>query len=148
MVTQAEQEMTGNSLDIIAARQVLQIGPASLHKINETNMHKAVNRVLVYRILDVCQWVKSQEMLSQPSVVPRLSGPHQDLIQKLVSNTPCSHHPTKYYRYTSHRKHQRCTNGLRSSPEPETRSTISWHLTMHHLHLTHHLIQYRDYSSP
>jgi hypothetical protein len=81
---EAEQELSGNSADIKAARKVLRIEPGSIGKISDGHLYKAVNRVLAYRILDVCQWVKSKHTSLQTAVVPTLLGPHSDLLQKLV----------------------------------------------------------------
>jgi len=81
---EAEQELSGNSADVKAARKVLQIEPGGIYKINNQLLYKAVNRILGYCILDVCQWVKSGSASLQMTAVPTLLGPHSDLLQKLV----------------------------------------------------------------
>jgi hypothetical protein len=81
---EAEQELTGNSADIKAARKVLRIEPGPIDKINDQHLYKAMNRVLAYRILDVCQWVKSESVSLQTTAVPTLLGSPSNLLQKLV----------------------------------------------------------------
>ena len=88
---EAEQELTGNSADIKAARKVLQIEPGPVGSISDTHLYKAVNRVLAYRILDVCEWVRSERPSLQSTAVPSLLGPNNDLLQKLVCINILSH---------------------------------------------------------
>lgn len=57
--------------------------PGRTGKINELHLYKAVNRVLAYRILDVCQWVKSEKPSLHSTAVPALVGSH-DLLHELV----------------------------------------------------------------
>jgi hypothetical protein len=81
---EAEKELNGTSADIKAARKVLRLDPGPIDKINDQRLYKAMNRVLAYRILDVCQWVKSETVSLQTTAVPTLLGPHSDLLPKLV----------------------------------------------------------------
>jgi hypothetical protein len=81
---EAEQELTGSSADIQAARKVLRIEPGPIDKINDQHLYKAMNRVLAYCIVDVGQWVKSGRVSLQTTAVPTLLGPHSNLLQKLV----------------------------------------------------------------
>lgn len=89
-VHEADNELTGNSIDIKAARKVLQIDPGSTHNVNEAHLYKTVNRILAYRILDVCQWIKKNEPSLQSTSPPALDGQYEDLLDKLVGiDTSC-----------------------------------------------------------
>jgi len=81
---EAEQELSGNSTDVRAARQILGIEPSLLRNISDAHLYKTVNRVLAYRILDVCQWVWSERPSLKTTAVPTLLGPYTNLLQKLV----------------------------------------------------------------
>jgi hypothetical protein len=51
---------------------------------NELHVYKAVKRVLAYRIIDICQWIKSEEPSVHSNTVPPLYESQHDLIQELV----------------------------------------------------------------
>ena len=83
-VHEVDNELTGNSIDIKAARKVLQIDPGLTNNINEAHLYKTVNRILAYRILDVCQWIKKNESSLQSTSLPALDGQYKDLLDKPV----------------------------------------------------------------
>jgi hypothetical protein len=85
---EAEQELSGNSADIKAARKVLRIEPGCIDNVNGGHLYKAVNRALAYRILDVCQWIGSERPSLKTMAVLTLLGPPSDLLQKLVCLVP------------------------------------------------------------
>ena len=69
-ILEADNELSGTTADVKAARKVLQIEPGPTGNINETHFHKAVNRVLAYRVIDICQWIKSNNSSLSSTVVP------------------------------------------------------------------------------
>lgn len=73
-----------SELQIIAARKVLMIEQGPARKMNDRHIHMAVNCVLAYRILDICQWVKKNKPLLNSTVVPQLDYQFKDLLDKLV----------------------------------------------------------------
>jgi len=90
-VIEADIELSGSSIEVREARKVLQmeLGATASGKMNELHLYKAVNRVLAYRILDVCQWIKSEKPSLQSTTVPTLVEPalvepQRDLLQELV----------------------------------------------------------------
>jgi hypothetical protein len=60
--------------------------PGGTGKINDLHLYKAVNRVLAYRLLDVCQWVKSEkpslDSATVPATVPALDGTVSALVER------------------------------------------------------------------
>jgi len=83
-VIEADNELSGTSMEVIAARNVLKMEPGATRKMNESHLYKAVNRVLAYRVLDICQWVKSKKPSMQSTTVPVLFKSQSDLLQQLV----------------------------------------------------------------
>jgi hypothetical protein len=83
-VIEADGELSGSSIEVKAARKVLQMEPGATGNMNELHLYKAVNRVLAYRILDVCQWIKSKKPSLNSNTVPVLVESQRDLLQELV----------------------------------------------------------------
>jgi hypothetical protein len=88
-VIQVEGELSGSSVEVKAARKVLQMevmepGATNNVKTNDLHLYKAVNRVLVYRILDICQWVKSEKPSRNSTILPAPVESQRDLLQELV----------------------------------------------------------------
>lgn len=83
-VSDADKELSGSSADVRAARKVFRIESSPAGNVNEQHVYKAVQRILAYRILDVCQWITGTEPSLQSTAVPSLIGPHSDLLNKLV----------------------------------------------------------------
>jgi hypothetical protein len=110
-VFEAEHELFGMSADVKAARKVLGIEPGPIGSINEAHLYKAVNRVLAYRILDVCQWVRSEHPPLTTMAIPTLLGDHNNLLQKLVSTNPITTLPWSIV-LPFPRKRRKCRTGL------------------------------------
>jgi hypothetical protein len=91
-VVEAEKELAGNSSDVKAARKVLGLEQGAISNINEMHFYKAVNRILAYRILDVCQWIKGGgPSMPTMAAVPNLAIKHNDLLKKLVRTNAITH---------------------------------------------------------
>jgi hypothetical protein len=108
-VFEADKELSGNSADIQAARKVFRMGTDPALNVNERHVYKAVQRILAYRILDVCQWVKGTDPALQSTAVPSLVGLHKDLLNKLVGTNTGSLFPVDCL--SIGRKHQKCRTG-------------------------------------
>jgi hypothetical protein len=88
-VLEADEELLGNSTDVVAAKKLLMIEEGPLGKTHDRFIYKAVNRVLAYRILDICQWVKKDKPLPNSTVIPPLDSLDKALLDKLVrTDTP------------------------------------------------------------
>jgi hypothetical protein len=83
-VLEADEELLGNSTDVVAARKLLMIEEGPIGRMNDRLIYKAVNRVLAYRILDICQWVKKNEPSLNSTVIPPLDNLNKGLLDKLV----------------------------------------------------------------
>jgi hypothetical protein len=84
-VLDAKNELSGMSSDVKMARKVFGIEQGTLGGINKMHMYKAINHVLAYHILDICQWVKGGGLSQKNVAIPIDIGPHKDLLKKLVS---------------------------------------------------------------
>ena len=144
-ILEAEQELSGNSADIQAARTVLRIGPGRIDKLNDGYLYKAVNRVLAYRILDVCQWVKSERASLKTATVPTLLGPYSDLLQKLVCIKPSPVDRNKLT-FTICRKHRKCKTGPACSCGQKPPYKAFYHLTATCPHAILHKTPHSDCS--